>query len=81
MNAIKNFEIAAKSIIDEAPTEKARIFAERLAAKIRAKGEDWIAARISALHISDSEVSDASICPIEDNALLYLIDWQRALAK
>jgi len=81
MNAIKNFEIAVEALYNEAPSEKARAFVEKLAGQIRAKGEDWIAARVTELHITDVEVSDSAVCPIEDNRLFYLERWQLALLK
>ena len=81
MNAIKNFEIAAEALYNEAPSEKARAFVEKIAGQIHSKGEDWIAARVTELHITDVEVSDDAVCPIEDNRLFYLERWQLALAK
>ena len=81
MNAIKNFEIAAEALYNEAPSEKARAFVEKIASQIRAKGEDWITARVIELHVTDVEVSDDAVCPIEDNRLFYLERWQLALAK
>lgn len=80
MNAIKNFEIAVEALYNEAPSEKARAFVEKLAAQIRAKGEDWIAARAIELHITDIEVSDSpSIPSIEENRLFYIAQWQALL--
>lgn len=81
MNAIKNFEIAAEALHNEAPTEKARAFVDQLAAQIRARGNDWIAAHVTELHITDGEVSDSCPFPIEDNRLFYLERWQIALTK
>jgi len=81
MNATTNFEIAVEALYNEAPSEKARAFVERLAAQIRAKGEDWIAARVIELHITDVEVSDSAECNIEDNRMFYLERWQLALLK
>lgn len=81
MNAIKNFEIAVEALYNEAPSEKARAFVEKLSEQIRAKGEDWISARAIELHITDVEVSDSAVCPIEDNRLFYLERWQLALVK
>ncbi len=80
MNAMKNFEIAASAIYNEAPTDRAREFADKIANKIREKGEDWINNHITELHISDAEVSDDAIVSIEDNRLFYLTQWQIALA-
>lgn len=81
MNAIKNFEIAVKALYNEAPSEKARAFVTKIADQIRAKGEDWIAAHVTELHISDVEVSDNAVCPIEDNRIFYMERWQLALLK
>lgn len=81
MNATKNFEIAVEALYNEAPSEKARAFVEKIAGQIRAKGEDWIASRVIELHITDVEVSDDAVCLIEDNRLFYLVRWQLALAK
>ena len=80
-DAIKNFEIAAEALYNEAPSEKARAFVEKIAGQIRAKGEDWIAARVTEMHITDVEVSDNAACPVEDNRLFYLERWQFALAS
>lgn len=81
MNAINNFEKAAEALYNEAPSEKARAFVEKLAAQIRAKGEDWISAHVTELHITDNEVADNSILTIEDNRLFYLGRWQLALMQ
>ena len=81
MNSIKNFEIAAAALYNEAPSEKARAFVEKIAGKIRANGEEWITSRATELHITDAEVSDEAVCPIEDNRLFYLEKWQLALSK
>jgi len=60
MDAMKNFEAAVTILYNEAPTDKARAFVEKLAASIREKGEKWISARVTALTgISDSTVADA----------------------
>ena len=81
MNALKNFEIAADALYNEAPTEKARDFTEKLAAKIRARGEEWITTHITELHITDAEVGDSAECSIEENRMFYLERWQIALAS
>jgi hypothetical protein len=82
MKAIKNFELAAKALINEAPTDNARIFVESLTAKIRAKGTNWIVANVCNLHITDAEVSGLSLAPVGHNRwLLYLERWQHALEK
>ena len=81
MDAMKNFEAAVTILFNEAPTDKARAFVEKLAASIREKGEKWISARVTALHISDVEIADETISPIEDNRLFYLEQWQTALRK
>ena len=81
MSATENFIIAAKILYDSAPNEKAGEFVSKLAGRIAAKGEAWINANATKLHISDVEVSDQSIAPIADNRLFYLAQWQLALAE
>ena len=81
MNAIKNFETAVEALYNEAPNEKARAFVDKLASQIRAKGENWITDRVNKLHISDVEVSETAPCPIEDNRIFYLTQWQLALTE
>ena len=79
INALSNFEVAAAALHNEAPTEKARVFVDKLAAAIRAKGEGWIQSHVTELHITDAEVADDAACPIEDNRLFYIERWQVAL--
>lgn len=81
MNAMKNFEIAVEALYNEAPSDKARAFVERVAAQIRAKGNEWIEGRATDLHITDAEVSDSAIVTIEENRLFYMEKWQMALLK
>ena len=76
-----NFEKAVEILFNEAPSEKARAFVEKLAAQIRAKGDEWIAAHVHDLHITDAEISDQAIVTIEDNRLFYISQWQLALAQ
>ena len=78
--ATVNFEKAVEILFNEAPSEKARDFVKKIADKIRAKGDEWIEAHVHDLHITDAEVSDQSLAPIEDNRLFYLSQWQLALA-
>lgn len=80
MSATENFEIAAEALYNEAPTDKARAFVDKLANQIRDKGEAWIEANAIALHITDIEVADHEVS-IEANRLFYLECWQDALAK
>lgn len=79
--ATVNFEKAVEILFNEAPSEKARAFVEKIAGQIRAKGDEWIADHLSDLHITEAEVSDQAIVPIEDNRLFYISQWQLALAK
>jgi hypothetical protein len=79
VNPIKNFEIAAEALYNEAPSDRARIFTEKLCATIRDKGPAWITSHATDLHITDAEISDSAICPIEQNRLYYLAQWQLAL--
>lgn len=78
MSAVENFEIAAEALYNEAPTEKARAFVDKLANKIRDKGEAWIEANAIKLNITDIEVADHEVS-IESNRLFYLERWQDAL--
>ena len=81
MSIVKNFEIAAEALYNEAPSDRARVFAENLAEKIRNKGAEWIQKHATALHITDPEVSDDGMCSIESNRLFYLSRWQLVLAS
>ncbi|MCA3018817.1 MAG: hypothetical protein ING66_09420 [Rhodocyclaceae bacterium] len=49
---LANFESIAAALHDEAPSEKARAFADKIAAAIRARGAEWIAANEFTLHIT-----------------------------
>ncbi|MEL5850145.1 MAG: hypothetical protein U7M05_12420 [Candidatus Igneacidithiobacillus chanchocoensis] len=81
MNAFKNFEIAVDALCNGAICKNVRAEVEKIAAQIRAKGADWIAARVIELHITDAEVSEYAEFPIEDNYRFYLERWQLALIK
>ena len=76
-----NFEKVVEILFNEAPSEKARVFVNKIADQIRAKGDEWIVANERALHIAESDISDQSIAPIEDNRVWYMTEWQMALAK
>ena len=79
MTASKNFESIASALHDEAPSEKARAFVEKIASQVRAKGAEWIESHISQLHIEhDAEWHD-SVAPVEDNRIWWLTEWQVAL--
>ena len=76
-----NFEKVVEILFNEAPSEKARVFVNKIADQIRAKGDEWIVANERALHITEGDISDQSIAPIEDNRVWYITEWQMALAK
>jgi len=76
-----NFEKAVEILFNAAPSEKARDFVKKIAEQIRAKGDEWIMANERALHITERDISDQSIAPIEDNRVWYMTEWQMALLK
>lgn len=76
-----NFEKVVEILFNEAPSEKARIFVNKIADQIRAKGDEWIVANERNLHITDNDIADQSIAPIEDNRVWYMTEWQMALLK
>jgi|NOAtaT_6_FD_contig_61_4016756_length_694_multi_3_in_0_out_0_2 predicted pyridoxine 5'-phosphate oxidase superfamily flavin-nucleotide-binding protein len=78
---VANFESIAVALHDEAPSEKARAFVDKIASAIRAKGAEWIAANEFALHITFSAEEQEDLTPVEDNRLWYIAEWQIALAK
>lgn len=75
----ENFNSIAKALHDEAPSEKARMFIDRLADTVRARGEDWIEAHQDALHIRHNAEWHDAIAPVEDNRLWWTAEWQVAL--
>lgn len=77
----ENFEKVVKMLHDEAPSGKARVFINKIADQIRAKGDEWIVANERNLHITDNDIADQSIAPIEDNRIWYMTEWQMALLK
>ena len=79
--AVANFESIAAALYDEAPSDKARAFAKKIADAIRSKGAEWIAANEFALHITFSAAEQEDTCPVEDNRLWYIAEWQIALSK
>jgi hypothetical protein len=75
---ISNFNSIAAALHDDAPSQKARDFIDRLADSIRARGEDWIAAHQSTLHIEHNAEWHDEIAPVEDNRLWWTAQWQMA---
>lgn len=80
-NLVENFESIVSALFDEAPSEKARAFVEKLAGQIRARGNDWIIANERTLHIEHNAEWHDQIAPVEDNRLWWLAEWQVALTK
>ena len=79
--ATRNFDIAVEALYNAAPSERAREFVTRLASDIRDKGARWIVEHEFELHITDVDIScRPDLCPIGDNRLFYLGQWQLALA-
>ncbi|MFZ2524435.1 MAG: hypothetical protein WAW87_03880 [Candidatus Ferrigenium altingense] len=76
-----NFEKVVEILFNGAPSEKARVFVNKIADQIRAKGDEWIVANERSLHITDNDIADESIAPIEDNRVWYMTEWQMALLK
>lgn len=79
-NLTANFESIVSALHDEAPSDRARAFVEKIAAEIRARGSDWIAEHARALHIEHPAEWHDTVAPVEDNRLWWLAEWQKALA-
>ncbi len=79
-NLTANFESIVSALYDEAPSDRARAFVEKVAAAIRARGSDWIVAHERALHIEHPAEWHDDVAPVEDNRLWWLAEWQKALA-
>jgi len=80
VTAIKNFESISEILIYGAPTEKSRIFAEKLVNSIREKGTDWIFNNAQKLNVTMSPESFSELFPVQDNRNYYLVNFQLALA-
>lgn len=75
--ATANFDSLAAILIHTAPSEKARVFAEKKIAEVRARGPQWIADHAVSLQILSS--ADGLFCPVEDNRNYYMAQIQVAL--
>ena len=80
MNALSNFHSIVSALKCEAPSEKARLFVDKVAGQIAERGEDWIVANSSALHLEASAEQLEAVAPVEDNRLWWLKEWQLALS-
>lgn len=80
MNAVENFNSIAAELIASAPTEKARAFAEKVAAQVAAKGDEWIVANVFKLACEMSADMTRHTAPVADNRLFFMQKWQLALA-
>lgn len=74
------FNEHAETIINAAPTAKARAFAEKLVAQIKARGPEWIETHTDALQVRLPVWGPESVAPTADNRLFFLSHWQLALA-
>lgn len=74
------FNEHAETIINAAPTAKARAFAEKLVAQVKARGQEWIEANADALQVRLPVWGAESAAPTADNRLFFLTHWQLALA-
>lgn len=75
--AVANFESLAVILLETAPSEKARAFAEKKIAEVRARGAQWIADKAVALQIQNNAAS--RFCPVADNRNYYMAAIQTAL--
>lgn len=80
MNALINFRSIAKEVIESAPSEKARAFAEKVIGQIEARGQEWIMSHAAALHCELSADECRNMAPVSDNRLFFMQNWQMALA-
>lgn len=78
MTKTEIFESFVEILHNEAPSEKARAFVEKLAAESRQQGVESI---VEKLRISELEINDEAIAPIEDNRLFWMGRWQEALGR
>lgn len=78
MTKTEIFESFVEILHNEAPSEKARAFVEKLAAQSRQQGVESI---VEKLRISELEINDETIAPIEDNRLFWMARWQEALGR
>lgn len=78
MTKTEIFKAFVEILHNEAPSEKARAFVEKLATESRHQG---IEAVVEKLRISELEINDETIAPIEDNRLYWMGRWQEALGR
>ena len=76
-NATENFNEIVKQIIAACPSQKAIDFTNKIAAQVLAKGEDWI--NRNALALSITYVPRKDGCPVSDNRVRYMGEFQYAL--
>ncbi len=76
--AEKNFNSLAALLISTAASDKARAFAEKIIAQVRARGAQWMADNAVAMQILDA--ADGRFCPVADNRNYYMAKLQTALA-
>lgn len=70
---MKNFNYAAQQVIDSGINERAKYFAEKVVAQIKARGSDWIGKHIEPF------CAESDSTPIADNRLYFLQQWQMKL--
>lgn len=80
MSALANFRSIVSALKDEAPSEKARQFVDKIAGQIEARGEEWISANAGRLHVALSAEQCEAAAPVEDNRLFFMKAWQLALS-
>ena len=78
MTKTEIFKAFVEILHNEAPSEKARAFVEKLEAESRQQGVESI---VEKLRISELEINDETIAPIEDNRLYWMVRWQEALGR
>ena len=72
------FEAFVEILMNEAPSEKARAFVEKLTTESRKQGVDSV---VEKLNLSENQIDDETIAPIEDNRLYWIGRWQAALGR
>ena len=76
-NTTENFNEIVKQIIASCPSQKAVDFTNKISAQVLAKGEDWINRNALALRVD--YVPTQAGCPVSDNRLFYIGEFQSAL--
>jgi hypothetical protein len=75
------FEYIRAELIKSAGSDKARAFAEKIAAQVEARGVEWIESNREALKIGSTIEALEKFAPVSDNRNWFLAAWQVALAK